>query len=368
MNPLISIIMPAYNAEQTIEDSINSIQEQSYEHWELIVIDDGSSDATQAIVKTYMSKETRIKLLRNNKKGVSSARNLGIDEAHGEYICFLDSDDIYSGDVLKNRAAFMQANNVKATTCEIVLTDESLQDIGWVMKGKKVFTFNDFHGCPVHTNSVMFHRSVLETLRFDESFTNGEDWLMWQRIARMGIDFHRVDNCRIYYRQQLGAVRRNFLKHEDSLLKILDVVYGEDPECPNPDERYLAGLHDPQKEHVILKRRLGLFNYLLLENKFEEAEKVGKEIKKISTTLSSQEIIGSIKYSTMRYYLCHANDYQKHLKNNHAIKRRYRQLLPESISSIIIKQFFNREDTTIVQLIQHIKQKVKHVQNHLRRA
>ena len=359
--PLITIIMPAYNSEQTIQESINSIQKQTYDNWELLIIDDGSKDNTINIVLNIIKNDNRIKLYRNTKKGVSSARNFGIDNAKGDYICFLDSDDLYSENVINNRVKFMKDNNVQATTCEIVLTDKNLNDVGWVMRGKKVFNFEDFHGCPVHTNSVMFQKSVFEKLRFDENFSNGEDWLMWQRIARMGIDFHRVDGCRIYYRQQEGAVRKNFLKHEDSLLDVLDVVYGEDPDCPTPIEKYQYGLTAPNKNATVLKRRIGLFNYLLLEKKFKEADKVGQEILENNAEVSINDIIAIIKYSTTRYYLCHTKEHLDYIKTNKVLQENYKRVFSSEIYHKLEKHFFNSKETKLKNYLKTLKRTIKNV-------
>lgn len=356
---LVSVIMPSYNSEKFIKESIESIQKQSYENWELIIVDDGSIDTTMDIVLKYKVEDRRIVLYKNLKKGVSSARNLGINNAKGDYICFLDSDDLYSKDVIYNRIKFMEDNNIQATTCAIVLTDENLNDLGWVIRGKEVFTFEDFHGCPVHTNSVMFKREVFEKLRFDEKFSNGEDWLMWQRIARMGIDFHRVDECRIYYRQQNGAVRKNFLKHEDSLLDVLDIVYSEDSDCPTPLEKYKYGLTSPNKDKTILKRRISLFNYLLLEKKFKEADIVGQEISASKVEVKINDIIAAIKYSTMRYYLCHANEHMDYIKVNKVLKKNYKRFFTPKIYSKLEKHFFNSKGAKLVHYFQKLKGAIK---------
>ena len=342
--PLVSIVMPAYNSEKTIIKSIKSILDQSYHNWELLIVDDGSTDKTEKIVLDCIKKDKRIKLIKNNGKGVSSARNAGIDKSEGEYICFLDSDDLYSKHVLKNRVKFMKEKNVDATTCEIVLTDYDFRELGWVIKGKNRITFKDFHSCPVHTASVMFKKKVLENLRFDENISNGEDWLMWQRIARMGIDYYKVENCRVFYRQQNGAVRRNFLKHENMLLDVIDIVYGEDAGCKSPLEEYRYGITTPKKEHVILKRRIGLLNYLLLEKKYNEAKIIGNEIAKAcqedSLYINKNEVIAAIKYSTMRYYLCHANDYESYVADNEYLKKQYKKYFSKEIYCHLEKHYF----------------------------
>ena len=99
---MISIIMPLYNNEQYITQSIQSIINQSYTNWELIVINDSSTDNSKQIVQTFSKKDKRITLINlKENKGVSYARNLGIKNSKGEYITFLDSDDLWHKDFLK---------------------------------------------------------------------------------------------------------------------------------------------------------------------------------------------------------------------------------------------------------------------------
>lgn len=101
---LISIVMPAYNAENTVKETIQSVLMQTYTEWELIVIDDGSVDSTPEIVETLAASEPRIYCIHNKKNsGVSKARNIGIAETHGEWIAFLDSDDMWEPDKLEKQ-------------------------------------------------------------------------------------------------------------------------------------------------------------------------------------------------------------------------------------------------------------------------
>ena len=91
---MVSVIMPVFNREDTIARAIESVINQTYDKWELIVVDDGCTDKTEEIVSAYVEKESRIILIKNhNKKGVAEARNTGIHVAKGEYVAFLDSDD-----------------------------------------------------------------------------------------------------------------------------------------------------------------------------------------------------------------------------------------------------------------------------------
>lgn len=99
MNPLISIIVPIYNAESTLNRCIDSIINQSFDDWELLLIDDGSKDQSGKICDEYATKDSRIKVFHKENGGVSSARNLGLDNALGKWITFIDSDDKIFDDI-----------------------------------------------------------------------------------------------------------------------------------------------------------------------------------------------------------------------------------------------------------------------------
>ncbi|WP_081208121.1 glycosyltransferase family 2 protein [Salegentibacter sediminis] len=112
-NALVSVIMPAYNAERFIEASIKSVQEQTYSHWELLVIDDASADNTSVIIQEFAIADQRIKLIQNKEnQGPGISRNKGISAANGKYIAFLDADDLWKPHKLSTQLDFMCENEV----------------------------------------------------------------------------------------------------------------------------------------------------------------------------------------------------------------------------------------------------------------
>lgn len=114
--PLVSVIMPAYNAEKYIAQSIDSVVKQSYQNWELLITDDRSNDNTQQIVKQYSNQDSRIKLFVNEENGGAGvARNNSIQQAKGRFIAFLDADDQWLPEKLTKQIAFMQKNNYAFT-------------------------------------------------------------------------------------------------------------------------------------------------------------------------------------------------------------------------------------------------------------
>ena len=111
--PEISIIMPAYNAEEYIAKSIDSVCEQTFNNWELLITDDGSTDGTMSIIRSYQAMDERIKLYVNTAgKGPASARNNSMSHASGQFIAFLDADDIWRSDKLAKQITFMKAEEV----------------------------------------------------------------------------------------------------------------------------------------------------------------------------------------------------------------------------------------------------------------
>lgn len=129
MKPKISIIMPVYNAHDFLQDTISSILKQTYENFELIIIDDGSSDDSGSICDKYAEEDSRIRVIHKENEGICKARNLGIKLAKGEYICFSDHDDIFSDELLNDNYKLITEHNadwVKFGKIEYIFQGERL--------------------------------------------------------------------------------------------------------------------------------------------------------------------------------------------------------------------------------------------------
>lgn len=124
--PLVSVIMPAYNAEKYIEEAVSSVLSQTYKNWELLILDDCSSDCTAEIAEYFASLDTRIRLLRNPQNmGVAKTRNRGFDIAKGEWIALLDSDDVWHSDKLEKQLAVAGRAGADIIYCSYALVNES---------------------------------------------------------------------------------------------------------------------------------------------------------------------------------------------------------------------------------------------------
>ncbi|MFO7891418.1 MAG: glycosyltransferase [bacterium] len=182
--PFISIIIPTFNRKSRIITAIDSVLRQTYQNFELIIIDDGSTDNTEKAIKSY---ENKVKYFYQTHRGVSAARNSGIQKSKGDYICFLDSDDEWVENKLETQVTLVRSD----PQIKICYTDEIWIRNGVRVNPKKIH--QKYSGriyqrclplCIISPSSVMIHRDVFEQAgRFDPQMTVCEDYDLWLRIS-----------------------------------------------------------------------------------------------------------------------------------------------------------------------------------------
>jgi len=221
--PLVSIIMPAYNAQDYIKQSIQSVVKQTYNNWELLIINDGSTDNTVSIVESF--KDTRIVLFSQENSGVSRARNYGISKAKGDYIAFLDSDDLWKNNKLNVQVSYMKKHP------DIVLsyTDyDSFKLQNEIIKNKQLYPFqieNQHDRLLVFnyiaTLTVMLKKEIFQKVDgFDISLFGPEDWDLWIRIAKIGkIAF--INQKLALYREHESGISKNRKRQLEQEYKVL---------------------------------------------------------------------------------------------------------------------------------------------------
>lgn len=177
---MISIIIPNYNKSQFVAETINSVKKQTYDNWEAIIIDDCSSDNSLDIIEKLIANDNKFRLKVNfSNKGANYSRNLGIKEAKGDFIIFLDSDDILSKDCLKNRIEFfIERSNIDFAVFCMGSFNEVIGDNTFLwnkFEGNLVKRFLS-HDLPWAIPSLLWKKSSLEMLKgFDESFKRYQD-------------------------------------------------------------------------------------------------------------------------------------------------------------------------------------------------
>ena len=180
----VSIIIPFFNAANTILSTLNSVEEQTYKFFECILIDDGSTDSSNLIVRKYISKDKRFKLLKQSNQGVVSARNLGIKKSKNRYIAFLDADDIWDLDFLKESINFREKQNKQIAITHASYfrfkikknkINSSLVEPPLVINYRNILKKNFM---PLLT--VLIDRNAVKELYFDNQ--RPEDYRLWIKL------------------------------------------------------------------------------------------------------------------------------------------------------------------------------------------
>lgn len=140
---LVSIITPCYNGERFIKETIDSVESQTYPNWEMLIIDDGSTDNSEKIVNQYVEKDSRIKLIKQKNAGSAAARNNGIRHAQGQYIALLDSDDIWLPEFLNDQIGFMSEKKAFCVCSSYRRIDENSDETLSPVIAKPVITLKD---------------------------------------------------------------------------------------------------------------------------------------------------------------------------------------------------------------------------------
>ena len=130
MQPLVSVIMPAYNAERYIAESIQSVLDQSYGNWELVVVDDGSTDKTAETVQRFAAGDSRVNCIFQQNSGQGKARNAGIENSSGSLIAFLDADDLWLREKLERQVQFLIDTKVDVVYSDVIIFYERDTDLG----------------------------------------------------------------------------------------------------------------------------------------------------------------------------------------------------------------------------------------------
>lgn len=201
---LVSVIMPAHNAEKTISQSIQSVLDQSFSDFELIVCDDGSNDSTNDIVRRYTEHDTRVKLITNvTPQGTANARNLCIEKSISRFITFLDSDDHWGNEKLATQINFMLDTNIVMSHSDYEMFD----DCG---RNKKIsspdaINFSDIiRKCDIGCLTVMLDTSHIDKIYFPN--IPKEDYGLWVFLLKKGIISRKSPGCHAYYRKQANSM------------------------------------------------------------------------------------------------------------------------------------------------------------------
>jgi glycosyltransferase involved in cell wall biosynthesis len=274
-NPVVSIIIPSFNRASLIIETLNSVLEQTYSHWECIIVDDGSQDETVAILQEFCLKDLRFQNYNRplgKPKGANVCRNYGFVQSRGQYILFLDSDDVLEKNCLIERVEIMS----KIRTIDILIRDS-----GRLIDTKKEYTSINIdpeeinsenylrmflrYDVPWQTTSAFYKRKLLEKCKFDEELSRFQDVSINVKILSTFEDIHLLRSVKIdsFYRVENEKIisRELFLKLINSLINFNEIHF------------HLA-------KNESYKKDLRLFNVKFLHGYFmKDFEEYSQEIK-----------------------------------------------------------------------------------------
>jgi glycosyltransferase involved in cell wall biosynthesis len=270
--PTVSVVMPAKNAGSTIADAIKSVLDQSFRDWELIVINDGSSDATESVVREYLPRDSRIRLLQTEGKGEPAARNIGLNAARGRWVAMLDADDMASPARLSQQTAFLERHpRLFAVASRAMLFVDPDRPLG-LSAVESPTTMGELRSLRQRGHLFVFCHPTLtfnaEVLRgiggYDESFFQACDAELVNRAVYLhGLPTLLMNEVVTWYRLSPEGMSSQGLALQRKVLRYLEErnlawLRGRDPQ---PLQEYLARRIDFRTELRWLRHDTGAIRY-----------------------------------------------------------------------------------------------------------
>jgi teichuronic acid biosynthesis glycosyltransferase TuaG len=203
---LISIITPAYNSEGTLAETIQSVLAQTYPYWEMLVVDDQSSDGTLALAKSFAEKDQRIKVLQSPKNlGCAGARNVALEEAKGRFVCFLDADDLWLENKLESQLGFTKTNGAALSyTCFRCISADG-KEVGPVVPIPEFLDYEEL----LKQNRIATLTTMIDTEKTGPvrmTLAPRDDFILWLSIAKQGLLVMGIIQDLARYRLMPGSV------------------------------------------------------------------------------------------------------------------------------------------------------------------
>lgn len=205
MNELVSVIMPSYNTGDFIKETIKSVMVQTYPTWELIIVDDCSTDNTDEVVSEFME-DSRIRYIKNEyNSGAAVSRNRALREAKGKWIAFLDSDDLWEPDKLQKQILFMKNNGYHFTYTNYIEIDEQSKANGKsVTSPKRITKHGMYNYCWMGCLTVMYDADAVGLIQIADIKKNN-DYAMWLKICKKA-NCYLLDETLASYRKRSGSI------------------------------------------------------------------------------------------------------------------------------------------------------------------
>lgn len=223
----ISVIIPAHNAAATIERTLQSVADQSSSRWQVVVVDDGSTDETADVVRAWAARDPRVTMTQQAQAGVSAARNRGVREASGRWVLFLDADDIVRPGYFAAALAMLDADarldgvrcrwSYESSSGLHTVMSDLLSEPGATLRSVGVRT------CPLAIHACILDRALVDSVGgFDPALAVGEDWDLWNRVGRADVRLGVLDEpYAVYVLRAASASRRDFARVHTDCVTVL---------------------------------------------------------------------------------------------------------------------------------------------------
>ena len=213
-NQKVSIIVPVYNGVQFLEETVTSVRKQTWQDWELLLVDDCSEDGSYELMKRLASEDPRaIPLRQEQNSGAAQARNRGVMEASGKYIAFLDADDLWLPDKLSHEMEFMKRTGAGFVFSGYEFADEKGKGLGKVVRVPETINYRQaLQNTTIFTSTVLFdtHRIPKELIRMP--LVKSEDTALWWSLLRRGYTAYGLNENLVLYRRSAGTLSANKLE------------------------------------------------------------------------------------------------------------------------------------------------------------
>lgn len=227
--PLVSVITPCYNMEKFVAETVNSVRNQTYSHWEMLIVSDASTDRTADVLRSLAEQDERVKITINSShSGIADARNQAIQMAKGHYLAFLDADDLWHPDKLERQLQFMQEKQIGFSFSSYELVDETGKLLGKTVDATEDMSYDSYlRNTIIGCSTVMVNTDIVGPVTVPR-FRTSEDTATWLDILKKGHIAYAITQPLVSYRIRRKSASSNKLKASHDLW----VVYRRHEKLP----------------------------------------------------------------------------------------------------------------------------------------
>lgn len=214
MKEKVSIIIPVYNVEKYIIETVESVKAQTYDAWELLLVEDGSTDGTLQVLEEYLTAQPddRIRLIKQANSGAAKARNHGLAEATGRFVAYLDADDLWSPDKLFKQLTFMKEKRAGFSFTGYEFAEEDGTGTGKIVRVPEKLTYRQaLQNTTIFTSTVIFDTERIAKENLEMPVMKSEDTALWFKVLRLGNIAYGLDENMVRYRRSSGSLSANKL-------------------------------------------------------------------------------------------------------------------------------------------------------------